>query len=89
MQDPGWSAMASSKDKRLDDDLRQVPAAKPRWHHPERGLISPAEFIPVAEETGLIVALWVLGQACADAARWPNEIKIAVNLSLVVLKVDY
>jgi diguanylate cyclase (GGDEF)-like protein len=54
-----------------------------RWHHPERGLICPAEFIPVAEETGLIVALgeWVLRQACADAARWPNEIKIAVNLS--------
>jgi diguanylate cyclase (GGDEF)-like protein len=54
-----------------------------RWHHPERGLISPAEFIPVAEETGLIVALgeWALRQACADAARWPNEIKIAVNLS--------
>jgi EAL domain-containing protein (putative c-di-GMP-specific phosphodiesterase class I) len=54
-----------------------------RWRHPERGLISPAEFIPVAEETGLIVALgeWVLRQACADAAKWPNEIKIAVNLS--------
>jgi diguanylate cyclase (GGDEF)-like protein len=54
-----------------------------RWHHPERGMISPAEFIPVAEETGLIVALgeWVLRQACADAAKWPNEIKIAVNLS--------
>jgi predicted signal transduction protein with EAL and GGDEF domain len=54
-----------------------------RWHHPERGLIFPAEFIPIAEETGLIVALgeWVLRQACADAAKWPNEIKIAVNLS--------
>jgi diguanylate cyclase (GGDEF)-like protein len=54
-----------------------------RWRHPERGLIPPAEFIPVAEETGLIVALgeWVLQQACADAAKWPNEIKIAVNLS--------
>jgi diguanylate cyclase (GGDEF)-like protein len=54
-----------------------------RWRHPERGLISPAEFIPVAEETGLIVALgeWVLRQACADAAKWPSQIKIAVNLS--------
>jgi diguanylate cyclase (GGDEF)-like protein/PAS domain S-box-containing protein len=54
-----------------------------RWHHPDRGTISPAEFIPVAEETGLIVPLgeWVLRQACADAAAWPNEIKIAVNLS--------
>jgi diguanylate cyclase (GGDEF)-like protein len=54
-----------------------------RWRHPERGLILPAEFIPVADETGLIVALgeWVLRQACADAAKWPSEIKIAVNLS--------
>ena len=54
-----------------------------RWRHPERGLISPAEFIPVAEETGLIVALgeWVLRRACEDAAKWPNEVKIAVNLS--------
>jgi diguanylate cyclase (GGDEF)-like protein/PAS domain S-box-containing protein len=54
-----------------------------RWHHPERGLIAPGEFIPVAEETGQIVALgeWVLRQACADAAKWPSQIKIAVNLS--------
>jgi diguanylate cyclase (GGDEF)-like protein/PAS domain S-box-containing protein len=54
-----------------------------RWRHPERGLIPPAEFIPVAEETGLIVALgeWVLRQACAEAAKWPSQLKIAVNLS--------
>jgi diguanylate cyclase (GGDEF)-like protein len=54
-----------------------------RWRHPERGLVSPAEFISVAEETGLIVALgeWVLRQTCADAAKWPSQIKIAVNLS--------
>ncbi len=54
-----------------------------RWHHPDRGTIPPAEFIPVAEETGLIVPLgeWVIRQACLDAANWPNEIKIAVNLS--------
>ncbi|WP_454287641.1 putative bifunctional diguanylate cyclase/phosphodiesterase [Rhizobium arsenicireducens] len=54
-----------------------------RWHHPERGMISPAEFIPVAEETGLIVQLgeWVLQQACAEAAKWPSHITIAVNLS--------
>ena len=54
-----------------------------RWHHPDRGTISPAEFIPVAEETGLIVPLgeWVIRQACSDAANWPSEIKIAVNLS--------
>ncbi len=54
-----------------------------RWKHPERGLISPAEFIPVAEEIGLIVPLgeWVLRKACADAAQWPDDIKVAVNLS--------
>ena len=54
-----------------------------RWHHPQRGMISPAEFIPAAEETGLIVPLgeWVIRQACFDAANWPNEVKIAVNLS--------
>ncbi len=54
-----------------------------RWQHPERGLIAPAEFIPVAEEIGLIVPLgeWVLRQACADAANWPSDIKVAVNLS--------
>jgi len=54
-----------------------------RWHHPERGLILPDEFIPVAEDTGLIVPLgeWVLRQACAEAARWPNHVTVAVNLS--------
>jgi predicted signal transduction protein with EAL and GGDEF domain len=56
-----------------------------RWHHPERGMISPAEFIPVAEETGLIVSIgeWVLRQACAEAATWPDGVKVAVNLSPV------
>jgi len=54
-----------------------------RWNHPERGMIPPAEFIPVAEEIGLIVPLgeWVLRQACLDAASWPDDIKVAVNLS--------
>ncbi len=54
-----------------------------RWHHPERGMIPPLEFIPVAEETGLIVQIgeWVLRQACTEAARWPTHVTIAVNLS--------
>ncbi len=54
-----------------------------RWQHPERGMIGPAEFIPVAEEIGLIVPLgeWVLKRACADAALWRDDVKVAVNLS--------
>ncbi len=59
-----------------------------RWRHPERGMISPAEFIPLAEETGLINELgeWVLRRACEDAAKWPGEIKLAVNVSPVQFK---
>ena len=54
-----------------------------RWRHPERGLIRPDDFIPFAEETGLIgpIGAWVLHQACADAAGWPAEVRIAVNVS--------
>jgi diguanylate cyclase (GGDEF)-like protein len=54
-----------------------------RWRHPERGLIAPAEFIPIAEEIGLIVPIgeWVLRRACTDAMLWPNDVKLAVNLS--------
>ncbi len=56
-----------------------------RWRHPEKGMISPVEFIPVAEDIGLIVALgeWVLREACAAAAKWPEDVKVAVNLSPV------
>lgn len=54
-----------------------------RWRHAERGLVSPAVFIPIAEETGLIVPLgeWVLRKACQDAARWPRHVRVAVNVS--------
>src|SRR6202795_2917857 len=56
-----------------------------RWRHPEKGMISPADFIPVAEDIGLIVSLgeWVLREACAEAAKWPADVKVAVNLSPV------
>ncbi|WP_298240514.1 EAL domain-containing protein [uncultured Bradyrhizobium sp.] len=56
-----------------------------RWRHPERGMISPADFIPVAEDTGLIgeIGEWVLRQACSEAASWPGQIHIAVNVSPV------
>jgi diguanylate cyclase (GGDEF)-like protein len=56
-----------------------------RWYHPERGMIPPADFIPFAEETGLIVPIgeWVLRQACKEAAGWPSAIGVAVNLSPV------
>jgi diguanylate cyclase (GGDEF)-like protein/PAS domain S-box-containing protein len=56
-----------------------------RWRHPEKGMISPADFIPVAEDIGLIVALgeWVLREACSEAVKWPADVKVAVNLSPV------
>jgi diguanylate cyclase (GGDEF)-like protein len=59
-----------------------------RWDHEERGTISPVEFIPIAEETGLIVPIgeWVLRQACRHASGWPPDVRIAVNLSPVQFK---
>lgn len=56
-----------------------------RWRHPVKGDISPAEFIPLAEETGQIAAIgeWVLREACAEATHWPDHVKVAVNLSPV------
>ncbi|MDO9381402.1 MAG: EAL domain-containing protein [Hyphomicrobiaceae bacterium] len=58
-----------------------------RWHHPQHGLVSPVEFIPIAEETGMIVDLgaFVLRQACRDAVAWPAGIKVAVNVSALEL----
>ncbi len=54
-----------------------------RWRHPIHGFVSPAQFIPVAEEIGLIgeIGEWVLRQACRDCAQWPNDLKVAVNVS--------
>jgi diguanylate cyclase (GGDEF)-like protein/PAS domain S-box-containing protein len=54
-----------------------------RWPHPERGMIPPAEFIPIAEEMGLIhdIGRWVLKQACVEATQWPSHVRVAVNLS--------
>ena len=59
-----------------------------RWHQPERGLVSPLDFISVAEETGLICPIgeWVLEQACADAVAWPEDIAVAVNVSPIQFK---
>jgi len=56
-----------------------------RWNHPTRGQISPADFIPIAEDTGLIVPIgaWVLREACRQAAGWPEHVRIAVNVSAV------
>src|SRR6185312_4666669 len=61
-----------------------------RWRHPQRGMVSPAMFIPVAEEIGLIGQLGdlVLRQACRDAALWPDEISVAVNLSAERLELE-
>jgi len=56
-----------------------------RWHHPKRGIVAPAEFIPIAEDTGLIVPLgaWVIREACSRAATWPDHVRVAVNVSAV------
>ena len=56
-----------------------------RWHHPTRGLVSPVEFVPVAEDTGLIVPIgaWVIREAAQQAARWPEHVRVAVNVSAV------
>jgi len=59
-----------------------------RWHHPDRGLISPAEFVPIAEETGVILMVgeWIIREACRTAAAWPAPVSVAVNLSAVQVR---
>jgi diguanylate cyclase (GGDEF) domain len=71
----------------LDHDKITSFEALLRWNHPELGLVSPVEFIPVAEDMGLIIPLgeWVLRTACAEAATWPDDIQVAVNISSVQL----
>jgi diguanylate cyclase (GGDEF)-like protein len=74
----------------VDLNSREVTACEAlvRWHHAERGMIAPTEFIPVAEHTGLITELgeWVLATACAEAATWPDQVRLAVNVSPVQFK---
>ncbi|WP_234822300.1 putative bifunctional diguanylate cyclase/phosphodiesterase [Rhodopseudomonas palustris] len=74
---------------RLTDGRITGSEALVRWPHPERGMISPAEFIPVAEDTGLINAIGaqVLRSACMDAAHWPDDVRVAVNLSPLQFRV--
>jgi diguanylate cyclase (GGDEF)-like protein/PAS domain S-box-containing protein len=71
----------------IDTKTRKICVAEAlvRWRHPTKGLIFPDKFIPLAEETGLIMQIgeWVLLAACTEAATWPADIKVAVNLSLV------
>jgi diguanylate cyclase (GGDEF)-like protein len=69
----------------LEDGKISSCEALLRWRHPERGMISPAEFIPIAEDSGLInqLGLWVLNTACAEAVTWPDPVGVAVNVSPV------
>src|SRR3546814_9183533 len=61
-----------------------------RWTHPERGPISPALFIPIAEEANMIWQLggWVLRKACEDASRWPGDMRVAVNVSPIQFETE-
>lgn len=77
----------------VDIQTREIASVEAliRWRHPQRGLIAPAEFIHVAEETGLInpIGDWVLRKACSDATRWPSAVKVSVNLSAVQFRKVY
>ena len=81
----GEFSLAYQPQINLADNALTAMEALLRWNHAERGPVPPSEFIPLAEEMGLIVQLgeWVLREACNEAARWPDPIKVAVNLSPV------
>lgn len=68
---------------RTDDNVVVSFEALMRWEHPERGFVSPGQFIPIAEESNLIIQLgdWALGKACEDILKWPQSVKVAVNVS--------
>jgi diguanylate cyclase (GGDEF)-like protein len=74
----------------INSETKQVSCCEAllRWRHPERGLVLPGEFLALAEEIGLIVPLgeWILRQACLDAVKWPEHIRVAVNVSPVQFK---
>jgi diguanylate cyclase (GGDEF)-like protein len=72
----------------LENDMISGAEALLRWRHPQQGNIPPDEFIPVAEDTGMInrIGEWVLRQACGVAAEWPDDMRVAVNLSAVQFK---
>ena len=69
----------------IDTKTRRICSAEAliRWRHPTKGMIAPDNFIPLAEDTGMIapIGMWVLRTACTDAAKWPADVKVAVNLS--------
>jgi diguanylate cyclase (GGDEF)-like protein len=71
----------------VDIQTREIASVEAliRWRHPQRGMIAPVDFIPLAEESGLInpIGEWVLRKACSDAMRWPSPVKVGVNLSAV------
>jgi len=71
----------------LDNEITGFEALI-RWHHPDKGMVPPGAFIPLAEEIGLIVPVgeWVLREACATAARWPQHLNVAVNISPAQLR---
>jgi diguanylate cyclase (GGDEF)-like protein/PAS domain S-box-containing protein len=74
----------------VDVKTRQIRGVEAlvRWRHPVKGLILPEQFVPLAESTGLIVPIgeWILQRACADAAKWPSHIRLAINISAVQFK---